>query len=359
MKYLTEKLCALGLLSSLCLPNPAWGQGGSWVRPTKSDAPLVWGRTDGVVFGLPSPGGMPGPRGLIRVGIPGKKTDQPQLINFIAIEPVVAGFLNRYYRWGFSELEPSQLDRNEQGKRLWVHVPGDEDQVKALAGELETLTTKPQQVEQLTVRIEVETYNATGAKVYLIARMQSDMPEEIAFAVYQHTDSAPVEELTLTATMGNYERLRYLWLRNRLVDSRTLYEHDSPDGFGFMERENYPLVDMLRTWDGDAIALCTANEENPSAIQSLEPSFWNYLSSRLTQYWRVPAKDLQPDLRVRVNGRNYYWISQTAVPGGAAFENFEMRQRYVPGQVFIVGITRKEPWEFQPPLPGLAKVPGE
>jgi len=34
------------------------------------------------------------------------------------------------------------------------------------------------------------------------------------------------------------------------------------------------------------------------------------------------------------------------VLGGVAFENFEVRQRYVSGQTFIFGITPQEPWVF-------------
>jgi hypothetical protein len=52
-------------------------------------------------------------------------------------------------------------------------------------------------------------------------------------------------------------------------------------------------------------------------------------------------------------------MTQTALPGGVAFENFEVRQRYVPGQVFIFGLTPKEPWQFQPPLPELPPLPKE
>ena len=40
-----------------------------WIQPHADGDPLIWGRKDGIVFGLPSPGGLPGPRGLIRVGI--------------------------------------------------------------------------------------------------------------------------------------------------------------------------------------------------------------------------------------------------------------------------------------------------
>jgi hypothetical protein len=38
-------------------------QQSSWVRPMKAGDPLTWGRRDGIVFGLTSPGGIKGPRG--------------------------------------------------------------------------------------------------------------------------------------------------------------------------------------------------------------------------------------------------------------------------------------------------------
>jgi hypothetical protein len=50
-------------------------------------------------------------------------------------------------------------------------------------------------------------------------------------------------------------------------------------------------------------------------------------------------------------------MSQSEIPGGKTFENFEVRQRYVSGQVFIFGLTPKEPWQFQPPLPDLPQLP--
>lgn len=62
-----------------------------WLRPQGPGDPLVWGRKDGLVFGLPSPGGLPGPRGLIRVGIFSKDHARAALVNFIAIEPVITG----------------------------------------------------------------------------------------------------------------------------------------------------------------------------------------------------------------------------------------------------------------------------
>lgn len=347
-------LAAVFLLSAALEPHSAYGQVTShidseWIRPHKRGDPLIWGRKDGIVFGIPSPGGLPGPRGLIRVGVISAKTGKPDLLNFIAIEPVVFGAGSRASRQAFSELEPSLMDPGSRGKRLWV------DLVKTASGDgfrgnLHAFSSRVSPIERLTVQIDVERFAANGAHVYLMASIDSDHPNELRLAVYQYNDSPAVEELTVTATMGNYERLRWLWLKDRVVDSRKLYA--SYAGDAFIEHENYPLDEMLQTSDGDAIALCTSNESSPSKVlDTAAAGHWRYLLPKLTQYWRVPADDIEPDLRVRVNGRRVYWASRDPVPGGVAFENFEVRQRYRPGQVFIFGVTAKEPWEFAPPIP--------
>jgi hypothetical protein len=321
-----------------------------WIRPLKLGDPLIWGRKDGVVFGLPSLGGLPGPRGLIRVGVVSARSGKPDLLNFVAIEPVVLGAGSRFSRMAFSELEPSRLDPRSRGKRLWVDpgtISGD-----SYRGDLTKLPSNRTSIERLSVRIDVERFSANGAHVYLVASIDSDRPSELRLAVYQYKDSPALEELTVTATMGNYERLRWLWLKDRVVDSRRLYASYTDDAFA--EQENYPLDEMLRTADGDAIALCTSNETSPWAVPNSAKGHWQYeLQEKLTQYWRVPANGIEPDLRVRVNGRRVYWASHDPVPGGAAFENFEVRQRYEPGQVFIFGVSTKAPWEFEPPIPHL------
>jgi hypothetical protein len=327
------------------VPQPAAASHDSWIRPKAAGDPLIWGRRDGLIFGLPSPGGIRGPRGLIRVGVPGKN-GEPELVNFIAVEPVGRGAGSRFSRMAFSELEMSTMDPQQRGKRLWV------DDVR---GDLTSTPAKPQLVERLSVRIEVEPFTANGTHVYVIASVSSDRPRELELTVHHHEDSAPIEELTLTATMGNYERLRYLWLKERVVDSRELYA--GYDGDAFIDKHNYPRDEMLTYGDGDALVLATTNEDNPASIEVAERSFWTYKSIKLTQYWRVPGWHIQPDLRVKVNGRRIYWASKTVIPGGLSFENFEVRQRYVPGQVFVFGLTPKQPWEFEPGIPGLAAQP--
>jgi hypothetical protein len=316
-----------------------------WIRPGTPGGPLIWGRRDGLIFGLPSQGGMRGPRGLIRVGVIGQ-TGEPDLVNFIAVEPVVKGAGSRSSRMAFSELEMSQLDAGQRGKRLWA---------ENVAGDLTALPAKPKPIERLSVRIEVEPFTANRAHVYVVASVYSDRPHEFELTVHHHDDSAPIAELTVTATMGNYERVRHLWVKDRVIDSRELYAGYSGDAF--IDKENYPRDEMLTYGDGDALALVTTNEDNPSGVEVTARPSWTYRSIRLTQYWRVPAVAIQPDLRVKVNGRRVYWASTTPIPGGLSFENFEVRQRYAPGQAFIFGLTPKQPWEFEPGIPRLAARP--
>ena len=70
-----------------------------------------WGHADGLQLGL-----QPefGPRGLLRIFAPYLGHPAERLVNFIAIEPIVAGQTER----GFSELEMSALD-GVRGKRFW------------------------------------------------------------------------------------------------------------------------------------------------------------------------------------------------------------------------------------------------
>jgi hypothetical protein len=343
-------------------PNPTASPfSSSWIQPAApgdplNGNPLIWGRKDGIVFGLPSPGGLRGPRGLIRVGIISPTTGKPELLNYIAIEPVVLGPGSRDSRMAFSELEPSRLDLDERGKRLWVDLSS-YDKANLPAGTLQTFPGERNRpsIERLSVQIDVERFSANDAHVHLVASIDSDHPDELRLSVYQDNDSPAIEELALTATMGNFERLRRLWLHRCVVDSRELMGNYTGDAFD--DPPNYPLRDMLRTGDGDAIVFATTNEENPSSFPGTRNGHWHYPLPKLTQYWRIAAHDIQPDLRVRVNGRRVYWASHDAVPGGIAYENFDVRQRYVPGQTFIFGVTNKSPWQLDPSVPGVETLP--
>jgi hypothetical protein len=302
-----------------------------WVRAGKNTDGLMWGIRGHLLWGLAPPTGKPldGPRGLIRLRYPVLPGGAYDLLNFIAVEPIVDGHK------GFSELEPSRLD-DLRGKRFWVVEPGQtgEQAAALLAGRLTRLDAG---VECLEVEVQIEPFD-NGAHVRLTVAQRSDMPDEIQLTIHAQPDSAPMTYCILTATMGNKARARRLWLKDRAVSSLDLY----PDyrEAAFTDHRFFPLNQLYRNAAGDVLAAITTDEEEPSAVEPFpRRTHWYYGGFPVTQYWKKPAGSYREDLHVAVNGRYTYWMSQQPIPGGISFENFEFRERFYEGQRFHFGIT--------------------
>ena len=328
-------LCAATL--SFCLPGGARAREADWVRAGLNTNQPLWGVRGGLLWALP-PGGFrspSGPRGLIRVGYPIATNGGYELVNFIAVEPIVHG------RRGFSELELSALDHTS-GKRLWA------------VGETNLGPAAPQPtltpgrlfqpspgVEQLNVTVQVEPFD-NGARVRLAVSQRSDAPDEIQLAVHADPGSAPIEYCILTATMGNLARTRLLWLKDEVASSLRLYPKHK--GEGFAPHHIYPLDHLARSIKEDVLVTVTTDEGDPASVYPFpDRQLWHYGGSKVTQYWKKPRGTARGDLHVAVNARYTYWQSRQPIPGGVAFENFELRERFHEGQVFIFGITRKTP----------------
>lgn len=191
---------------------------GRWIRPAETDAPArpLWGHAEGLRVGIVPPGG---PRGLLRVYAPYLRhaEGEDRLINFIAVEPVPAGQPHR----GLSELEHSKLD-GVRGKRFWSTAgpadPTPRQPDRPGRGEV----VKSDGVETLCVFIGVERFD-NGSHVYVRLTLRADRPQEVGVAVFAREDSVPLAHCVLTATMGNYARLRRLHLASeRTVVDRAL-----------------------------------------------------------------------------------------------------------------------------------------
>jgi hypothetical protein len=309
-----------------------------WVRGGLNTNFPTWGIRSHLLWGLPPrEGPLDGPRGLIRLRYPTLTNGGYDLINFIAIEPVVNG------RRGFSELERSQLD-SVPGKRLSAgddpHAPAD-SATNQYAGRLDRLAAG---VESLIVRVGVERF-LNGAHVTLSIAQRSDAPDEIELAIHAEPDSAPMDYCILTATMGNKARARWLWLKDGTASSLKLYpDYRAPD---FAPHRIFALDRLHRTATGDLLAAITTDEADPAAVEPFPGrTHWRYAGAPVTQYWRKPAGAWLDDLHVAVNARYTYWLSRQPIPGGVAFENFELRERFHEGQRFIFGVTRKTPAEL-------------
>lgn len=360
--HLTNKnyLILWGFISCLLLfQEKAGAQTSSseteWIRPVDEKSPAVWGIRNGIVVGLwPSAietarsGTSGGPRGLLRVGYEFKGNIYK--INFIAIEPVVDGEME------FSEISPSRVD-GKWGKLMWAAENDDPGRFYPSAITRGTITNPDPdhpEVEQLSLYVFMEQF-VNGAHPYLKLTIRNDRPEEIGLEIFHQEGSAPMERCALTATMGNYARVRLLYLKDQIVDSRELYQ--GYDDIHFIEKEGYPAEQMLRDKHGNFIVLAATNESF-SALSSWpqDPRYYERWSWRyrpffkVTQYWRKDSSRYDPSLHVRVNGRARYWSGGSQhkrdyvkIPGGPAFENFELREKYYPGQKFYFGITRKVP----------------
>ncbi len=327
---------SLAVLCSLILGAVvSRGAGVDWIRPGVNTNQAVWGIRGGLIWAIPPVAFRGGdPRGLIRLGYPILTNSEYDLVNFIAIEPIVGG------RRGFSELEQSEMDRR-QGKRIWAEAPGSGSTNGLVAGRLRK---RPDGQEELQVDLRVERFD-NGARVRLSILQRGDRPDEIQLTVFRESDSAPLEHCILTATMGNMARTRQLWLGKQVVASLKLF--GDYKGSEFTPHQEYPLSQLHRTAEGRVLVAVTNDEQDPTSAHPFPDSkLWYYAGSKVTQYWAKEAGAFKDDLRVLVNGRYTYWLSSRPIPGGVAFENFEMRERFYQGQSFTFGITRKTPQEL-------------
>jgi len=313
--------------------------------PTDTDRP-VWGLRNGLRFGI-WPGaiggrGPGGPRGLIRVGYPALPGGAYLLVNFIAIEPVVEGQRAR----GFSELEVSTSD-GRPGKTIDAGPPPGVEWRPTEAepiypGRIEALDGG---AARLTVCLRMERF-ASGAHVYLLASVRTDRPDELELRTFTEADSAPLAACVLTATMGNFERLRQLHLRDRVVTTQELY----PDftGNDFAPHRRFALDQLSRAADGSLLVAATTDEPDPAATlpDPNRPWFWHYSGQKLTQFWRKYPDAVQPLLAVAVNARRVYWASTWPIPNGAAFENFELNEPFLQGQTTAFGLTPLSPTQL-------------
>jgi hypothetical protein len=314
------KIPAAALLLAVALPVSA----AEWVQ---TNVPL-WGLEKGLRFALHPAGfgsGVGGPRGLIRIGAPVLPGGAHALVNFIAVEPVVKG------KRGYSEMEPSPLDA-KPGLRMTAGTPA--------------RSMPAPGVEQLEVPVDVESF-ASGARIRVVLAQRTDAPDELRCSVFTRPGSAPVDDAVLTATMGNMVRTRRLWLADATLHGRTLYPDFS--GGSFAPHREFPLARIARTAAGDAIVAITGDEPDPASVVPFpERPFWHYAGAPVTQYWKVPGAEVASDLRVVVNARADYWMSRQPIPGGPAFENFEMRTRFREGQTFVFGVSKLVPGDLMP-----------
>ena len=306
----------------------------TWMFPVKGEpSPPMWGHKNGIRIGIAP---LPGPRGLLRVYAPYLGHSPDKMLNFIAFEPVVTGSDER----GFSELEMSQLD-GVRGKRFWS---SNDSLSQSPSSEPATgIVSEIMGEEALTVFIHCEPFDR-GAKVYTRLRFFAHRPYEVELTAYQQQDSAPLHYFILTATMGNYARLRHLYLMDTIKSSLTTW----PDyrDIHFTEHEIISADKMIYDTNGYAYFIAAPDEEDPAGVDYANGTkeHWKYYGQVATQYWKKPNPS--PNLQGLVNGRFTYWASESPIPGGISYENFELKTPFINGSTYIFGATPLTPQQF-------------
>ena len=300
-----------------------------WAQPSDlRPSQPVWGHAEGLRVGLWP---MTGPRGLLRIYAPYLGHADDRMINYIAIEPVIQGSMAR----GFSELEVSQLDEVD-GLRFWSADSPDDAIPRAPTDPARGVIGYDGDVETLTVYVFIEPYRS-GAKVVLSLTFRADCPYEVGISTFTTKGSKLLTACIVTATMGNYARLRTLHLWGGTRSALDFWPtFDGPD---FAPHVCFGLNDLIMTPEGHAVFAATPNEENPEDADYAPRTFigWKYYGEIATQVWR--SEDPHPLLRGCVNGRTEYWASRSPIPGGISFENFEFIEPFREGGTFWFGVV--------------------
>lgn len=306
---------------------------GCWILPAQGEAAApLWGHKDGILLGMAP---TPGPRGLIRIFCPYLGLAPDNVMNFIAMEPIPKGAIER----GYSELEKSSLDEGRHGKRFWSSddslsiIP--RDAVYPARGVISKIGDE----EVLSFYVFSESFD-NGAKVYVKIRLFESRPYEFEMSTFTYDDSVELECFVLTATMGNKARLRTLHLRDKQVLSTELWSDYK--GIHFTDRTPIANQDMLRDKDGSIYFIATPNETDYSqaAYHPTTQHHWRYDGKHATQYWI--KKNPTTELKGILTGRYTYWMSQAPIPGGVSIENFELNEPFQEGDSYIFGISPED-----------------
>lgn len=298
---------------------------------------MVWGLQNGIRVGINlNPESRI--RGLLYIFTPYLEHPDYYVTNFIAMEPVPTGSGNVR---GFSEMEMSSID-GKQGKILWSSdddVLTEEDKGGIARG----VVAGRRGHRTLTVYVFCEPF-ASGPDVYVRLRFHEDRPYEFEISTFARESSVPLDYFIVTSTMGNKERLRNLYLRDSLVNSKELWPGFSSSDFA--SHKYFPAEGMLRTRDGkERWVIAAPDEEDPSSEPCEGFSGWAWKGMKASQYWRFSSSITGAECIV--NGRATYFLSKNPLPGGGiAYENFEIRAPFREGDSFFFGVTPLTPEEL-------------
>jgi hypothetical protein len=285
----------------------------------------VWGHKDGLRIGLAP---TPGPRGLIRIYAPYLGQEFPRVVNFVSIEPSVVGQRGRDQ----SELQFSRDQPGKRGLAFWATREID----------LPRPTEVPSGVvskDGMTLRLFVHTEAfANGARPIIECLFRRESPHHVEFVTHAANDSDPMTHCVLSATMGNYGQLRQIHLKDGRVESALgLWNDEGLDHLGFLPWRTWSADQLDRTSNHRVFVQLTSDARDPAGAEHVSdvPPHWKYIGRKSAHSWMT---EVTTECFVAVNGRKTYWMSQSPIPGGTAFENFELRLPFKAGNRLWFGV---------------------
>jgi hypothetical protein len=175
-----------------------------------------------------------------------------------------------------------------------------------------------------------------GARPVIQVTLRQDRPHEVGFTVWSARDSAAMKACVLTATMGNYARLRQLWLKDKVVHAATLWNPFQPDAWGFAAPRTFGLEHLL-VLRGEALVAATPGEVGSDTGTEKVPSAWRYEGRIATQYWRATPV---PGLCVRINGRKRFGRQRHRSPVVCPMRTSSWKHHSAPGNNSILASHR-------------------
>lgn len=289
-----------------------------WILPENNDNNYVWGIANGIAFGVQknskppqmdnAPGGTWAP-GLIYVMFT-DETGKTYFFNYL----------------GFSILGKNGLDQSEAEKIVFTPV-----------------STKAEG-DILTVVFETSNFDKNKIPLNVALKIDKNKPREIEISTSNPMqDSKPVIYIHVSATAGNLGRIRDLYLRDEVVNSKDLYAGEQPGNGCFYAIKLFDL-DRLKA-DSSGIIVYAGNDESGWVGEWGSDVAPYYNKPKFYQYWRKYSGSYKPDLIVTVNGRDHYFsgfinpCNGKEVSGGVAYENFDMLEKYYDGQKFWFGYS--------------------
>jgi hypothetical protein len=294
-----------------------------FVTPSSFATPrAVWGHRHGIRLGLEP---TPGAAGLIRVYAPHLGLPDLRPINYISIEPTAVGEAHRAQ----SELAKSQWHPGRQGLALFA---SDSIDTAKPNGSLVDGIANTQE-NSLSVFVHCEPFE-NGARIAIQIRFDANTPDRVQFTTYAARGSAPLSQCVLSATMGNYTLQREIVVNGATYRPDELWRHDtSLDALGFLPWRTWPL-----SAQGKLLTISARTDtRHPMDYAPAVPPQWRYTGPKTEQTWQVENSS---SVLAAVNARTRFWSVEAPIPGGASFENVELRRPFVDGEKAWFSISR-------------------